>query len=119
MICIKCKKKFIKIPNEKEYKTCKRCREWNNLAKKRCLERKKYRSFYNANDLDRTLEEINEYNKTHGTAYSYGQYIAFKDNGFLKQTYEKVIVWFIIILEIFLRRFYANNKIKRRLYEFN
>lgn len=84
MICVKCKKEFIIIPNEKEYRTCKRCRERNNLAKKRCLERKKYRFFYNANALDRTLEEINEYNKTHGTAYSYGQYIAFKDNGFLK-----------------------------------
>lgn len=83
MICAKCKKEFIVIPNEKEFKTCKRCRERNNLAKKRCLERKKYRSFYNVNDLDRTLEEIKEYNKIHGTAYSYGYYSALKSRGLI------------------------------------
>lgn len=81
---------------EKEEYHCNFCgaklREKGKYCSDRCREageryyaaEAKNREIFSSSPLAAAVREVDEYNKTHGTKYSYGQYFMLKDTGGLK-----------------------------------
>ena len=85
-VCTKCKNEFKVHFGDYPYKRCPDCREYGRKARERFdkgLTYKPKKKIENDKLLD-TMARIEEYNKKWGTHYSYGQYMAAKENGWLK-----------------------------------
>ena len=85
-VCTKCKNEFKVHFGDYPYKMCPNCREYFRKARERFdkgLTYKPKKKIENDKLLD-TMARIEEYNEKWGTHYSYGQYMAAKENGWLK-----------------------------------
>lgn len=82
MICTKCGREFTIPFGEQPYKTCRQCREYNRMQMKGLL--RKTAAIKPKDNLARFMEKVEEYNSRYGTHYSYGQYLAAKENGWLQ-----------------------------------
>lgn len=79
-ICTSCHKEFIIIGKE-NFSKCERCCKKSKEHTK--AEIKRIHKDVPKSSLDKTVCEIKDYNKKHGTRYSYGKYIALKERGLL------------------------------------
>lgn len=91
-ICSNCSRPFYIPDNERQYKMCGDCREYIRKAYQRRKERvtvkrapaRKPRRKPTTDKLILKVREIEDYNKAHGTRYSYGKYMALKQIGVIK-----------------------------------
>lgn len=76
--CNNCKKEFIIVDGEREFKTCEKCRDRIRKAQLR-FRQKETKTIHRDSHLDQTEAERRAYNEKHGTHLSYGKYVAFKN----------------------------------------
>lgn len=92
ILCSKCSRTFYIPDNERQYKMCSECREYVRKAYAKRKEKvtpkppppKKKIRRPTTDRLVLKVREIEDYNAEHGTRYSYGRYMALKENGWLK-----------------------------------
>ena len=60
-------------------------REVKKMEERRTEAQRRYRRKYGNSSLDRTLKELDEYNKKNRTLLSYGKYCALREQGLLKK----------------------------------
>ena len=91
VICTKCRKEFTIPFGEQPYKMCRECREYNRKARERSLKglTGKPKPKRNLDTLSRVMIEVDEYNEKYHTKYSYGQYMAAKENGWLQRDWSE------------------------------
>lgn len=90
-ICTKCNKEFTIPFGEQPYKRCPACRKYSTEHYHKYMNGQTYKSPKRAeNDrLLNKIREIEEYNDKYGTHYTYGQYIAARDHGWLKHDWSE------------------------------
>ena len=85
-VCTKCKNEFKVYFGDYPYKRCPNCRKYFREVRERFdkgLTYKPKKKIETDKLLD-TMARIEEYNAKYGTHYSYGQYMAAKEHGWLK-----------------------------------
>lgn len=90
-VCNHCSKKFNIAFGDYPYKMCPNCRKYFREARERFdkgLTYKPKKKIENDKLLD-TMARKDEYNAKYGTHYSYGQYMAAKENGWLKHDWSE------------------------------
>lgn len=91
MICKKCNKEFTIPLGGQPYKHCPECREYSRQAWRKHIEGltgKTPKKLKN-DKLLATMAKVEEYNEKYGTRYTYGQYIAAKEHGWLKHDWSE------------------------------
>ncbi len=80
-ICSVCGNQIMIPFGDYPYKTCRECREKDRYYRQSRGRKPKREA---KDKLSETVIEIEEYNKKHGTNYTYGRYMAAKEHGWLK-----------------------------------